>query len=362
MNINITMLDLYSDYLISSFGATTATGLSALTDGLVSHDRVSRFLNDKPLGSKELWITVKPVIRMIESDDGALILDDTIVEKLYTDENDIIAWHFDHALKRHVKGVNILSCLYASALHEEQLVPISFQPIAKTKEVTTKEGKKKRVSEKTKNEYARDMLGVAVKDNKIRFRYVLADIWFGSSDNMRYIKKDLKKDFIIPVKENRLIALSREDKEQEKYVSITSLQLEHNQPREIYLKGVEFPVLIHKQIFTNKDGSTGILYLTSSDLMMTADEMERIYHTRWKVERYHESLKSNLSLSKSPTKTVKTQTNHFFASIYAFVKLETLRIQAKTNHFALKSQLYISALKASFAQLQQLKLQVNCVT
>ena len=38
------LLDLYSDYLLSSFGATTATGLSRLLDGAVSHDQVTRFL------------------------------------------------------------------------------------------------------------------------------------------------------------------------------------------------------------------------------------------------------------------------------------------------------------------------------
>jgi len=38
------LLELYSDYLLSSFGATTATGLSALVDGAVSHDQVTRFL------------------------------------------------------------------------------------------------------------------------------------------------------------------------------------------------------------------------------------------------------------------------------------------------------------------------------
>jgi hypothetical protein len=38
------LLDLYTDYLISSFGQTTATGLSQLLDGEVSHDQVTRFL------------------------------------------------------------------------------------------------------------------------------------------------------------------------------------------------------------------------------------------------------------------------------------------------------------------------------
>jgi hypothetical protein len=38
------LLDLYSDYLISPFGQTTATGLSMLLNGEVSHDQVQRSL------------------------------------------------------------------------------------------------------------------------------------------------------------------------------------------------------------------------------------------------------------------------------------------------------------------------------
>jgi len=38
-------LELYTDYLISTFGAATATGLSAMVEGDVSHDRVPRFLS-----------------------------------------------------------------------------------------------------------------------------------------------------------------------------------------------------------------------------------------------------------------------------------------------------------------------------
>ena len=42
--MNHQLLDLYSDYLISSFGATTATDLSAMLEGEVSHDQITRFL------------------------------------------------------------------------------------------------------------------------------------------------------------------------------------------------------------------------------------------------------------------------------------------------------------------------------
>ena len=55
------MFDLYRDYLISSFGQTTATGLSALLDGLISHDRIR-----------------------------------------------IVCWHYDHAHECMVKGINFI--------------------------------------------------------------------------------------------------------------------------------------------------------------------------------------------------------------------------------------------------------------
>ena len=102
------MLELYTDYLLSSFGATTATGLSSTVEGAVSHDQVTRFLSKADYDSKTLWQQVKPMVRAVEQPDGALIFDDTIEEKPYTDENELISWHFDHSKSRSVKGINLL--------------------------------------------------------------------------------------------------------------------------------------------------------------------------------------------------------------------------------------------------------------
>jgi hypothetical protein len=83
------LAEIYSDYLIASFGLTTATGLSQLLDGEISHDKITRFLSGKVKTSQDLWLFVKPLIREIESDNACLIIDDSIEEKPYTDENDI---------------------------------------------------------------------------------------------------------------------------------------------------------------------------------------------------------------------------------------------------------------------------------
>lgn len=65
-------LDLYTDYLLSTFGATTATGLSAMIEGEVSHDQITRFLSVQQYTSKALWQSVKRTVRSLESDDGVL--------------------------------------------------------------------------------------------------------------------------------------------------------------------------------------------------------------------------------------------------------------------------------------------------
>jgi hypothetical protein len=172
---------------------------------------------------------------------------------------------------------------------------------------------------------------------------------------MKYIKHDLKKDFIMPIKSNRKVALSLDDKQQGHFVTVETLQLEPPATLEVYLESVDFPLLLLKQVFTNEDGSVGVLYLVSSDTALTYDQMTTLYQKRWNVEPYHKSLKQNASLEKSPTQTVTSQTNHFFASLCGYVKLEMLKRSTRLNHFALKSKLYLKAVQVAFDTLQQLQ-------
>ena len=73
------------------------------------------------------------------------------------------------------------------------------------------------------------------------------------------------------------------------------------------------------------------------------------------MEPYHKSLKQNASLEKSPTQTVTTQTNHFFAALCGYIKLEMLKVSTHLNHFALKTKLYVRAVQVAFDALRQLE-------
>ncbi len=317
---NAKLLDLYSDYLISAFGQTTATGLASLLKNEISHDSVQRFLAVEKQTSADLWHMVKPHVRKIQSAEGVLIVDDSIAEKPYTDENDIICWHYDHSQQRSVKGINFVTCLYHSS---GVSLPVGFEIVAKTDRYTDpKDKKEKRRSKRTKNEMYRDLVQKAQK-NQIVFKYVLNDIWFASADNMRFVKTKLKKEFIMPLKGNRKVALSLSAKQAGRYQRVDTLELEAMQPVTIYLEEVGFPLLLIKQVFTNEDGSTGILYLATSDTTLDGNGMTMLYQKRWNVEPYHKSL-----------------------------KLELLKDDTKLNHFALKSKLYLHAIQSAYAKLR----------
>jgi hypothetical protein len=87
------ILDLYTDYLLGSLCNATATGLSRLPDGDLSHDKISRLLSGNDFTSKDLWHRVKFSVRSHETEDAYLIFDDSIIGKPYMDENDLICRH-----------------------------------------------------------------------------------------------------------------------------------------------------------------------------------------------------------------------------------------------------------------------------
>jgi len=171
-------LDLYTDYLVSSTGPTTATGLSRRLDGALSHEHITRWLRQAGLGSPARWRQAKPLIRQAEAQRGAdgfavLIVDDSILEKAHTDANELICTHWDHSQQRFVKGLHFVSLLYQTG---DLALPIAAELVHKTVPVFhPKTQKTSYQSASTKNEYLRQMLRVA--QQQVAYRYLLADSW-----------------------------------------------------------------------------------------------------------------------------------------------------------------------------------------
>ena len=274
------MLDIYTDYLICQNKYATATGLSDMVDGEFSHDKVTRFLRQGDFDSKMLWKYVKPAVRERENQNGVLILDDSIEDKPYTDENEVNCWHYSHAKGDIVKGINFLSCMVR---YDDFSLPIGYEIIKKDIEycdIKTKQHRRKATV--NKNQHFRQLIQQACT-NHVLFEWVLADNWFGSKDNMEFIHDELQKSFIFGIKSNRTLALSENDAKNGRHQQVRSLELEEDVVYKVWLKGLAFPMQLLKKVFKNENGTKGTLYLVSNDMRCSAERLYEVYQKRWRI-------------------------------------------------------------------------------
>ena len=127
-----------------------------MLDDALSHDTVTRLLSTNEFSARDLWLSVNRSVREHETPDACLIFDDAIVHKPHTDENQLVAWHFDHTENRAVKGINLLTAFYHAQLPDQELpLRVSVRDQAVNKEMRfcdVQTRKEKRQSSVAKNE------------------------------------------------------------------------------------------------------------------------------------------------------------------------------------------------------------------
>ena len=331
--------DIYINFALSSFEKIEMTKLSKLTgkshDVFTKHLLLDNVLDD----DKKLWSSIKPFLRDYENEEsGCIIIDDMLMHKPWTKENDVVCWHYDHVSQRMEKGILMLNFHYTDATGIS--IPLGYEIITKTEEKWSKEYQKYiKKSLFSKNEIMQDKLHILHYHNEVKYKYILFDKWFASIKNLLFIEEELKKKFVCPIKSNRKIALTEKEKDKGKYVNISTIDIEGGSSRLIYLEGYKKPLKLIKQVVKNgDDGESTYLYLITNDIDLSFDEVLEIYKRRWKIEEYHKSLKQNLKIEHSPTKVETSQRNHIHLTVLGFIKLEKLRLNYKMNHFAIKEK------------------------
>lgn len=360
------LMDLYSDYLLSSPTVVSALVLVKVLNDSYSHDAVTRMLAQGELSQQKYWKQIKRVVRQVETELGVISIDDTIEEKPHSTENDLISWHYDHSQGKSVKGINMVTFTYVNELDSQVKVklPLAWELVRKDKVVEKtekKDGKfitrQVRQASISKIALVKERLGVLVYQNQVKFKYVVFDSWYTSAELMKYMVLDLQKHFVCAIKDNRMISFdTTEASEKSKtWQAVSQAALEPGRVYQVRVKEVSFTLHLVKKVYHNQDGSTGVQYLLSSDTSQDAQQIDQTYQKRWSSEDLHRSLKQNTALEKMPAKMACSQANHIFASMLAQVKLESLKMATKQNHYTLKKQILIESLKSAWTYLQQLK-------
>jgi hypothetical protein len=112
-----TTLQLYCQYLLSSQINYTCTNLADHVEGL-DHNSVYRYLKGTKLSPALIWEKVKD--RLVQSDKGYLIFDDTVLEKPYAFDIEGVRRQYSGNAHGIVKGIGLVN------LNRNQNEDISF--------------------------------------------------------------------------------------------------------------------------------------------------------------------------------------------------------------------------------------------
>jgi IS4 transposase len=176
---------------------------------------------------------------------------------------------------------------------------------------------------------------------------------------MEHFGDILGQNFLFAIKSNRNVAFKKDDKINGKFLKIKDLNIKTGDSHQVFLKGYNKPLRLiglYVKNGTNFDSAKG--YLITNDMESSVETLIEIYQKRWKVEEFHKSLKQNINIEHSPTKTITTQLNHIFFTLLAFIELEKVRVGLNQNHFSIIRGLYINATKQAFSEISSLKKQV----
>ena len=225
----------YVEYLISTPINYTCTNLAEHLDG-VSHDAATDYLSQARLTARQVWEMVQGLIQ--DSPDAYLIVDDSVQDKRYSRQIEMVKRQYSGAEHGLVRGIGVVNLVHATGQAGE-FYPIDYRVYAPE------------MDGKTKNEHFREMFLRAVTDKGIQARRILFDSWYAAADNLKVIHR-AGRFFYTTLKENRLVSLSKTTG----YVHLSEVEWTEEQMQIgiiVRLKEVPFSLRLFKVVAT--DGS-----------------------------------------------------------------------------------------------------------
>lgn len=272
--------------------------LSKVSPKPMAHDAVNRWLSCRKLTPKLVWQNTE---KLVDKHKGYLVLDDTVLDKFYSQKIDPV--HKVYSGKHHkvVKGIDVVNMVWSDG---DKIIPVDYRVYDPTNDG------------KTRNYHAREMMNIASKRG-FKPVYVLFDSWFCSIKNIKTCDNyDWK--WISELKNNRKVSLVKGE-----YIHVSDLGWTKKQVYKVWLKEYGF-VLVTKTVTLKGD----VAYLATNDLSLENDQktIRNHYLHRWTVETFHRGIKQYCGIEKCYSRCQRAQRNHILSSFLAFIKLETNRI------------------------------------
>ena len=279
-------------------------------------------MKTEKLTPRLLWDNVKEVV---ESDDnGYIIFDDSVLDKRYSEEIEIVRRQYSGNEHGVIKGIGVVSCVYVNPKVQRFWV-IDYRIFNPD------------VDGKTKIDHVKDMLQNLVYHKLLAFDTVLMDTWYAVHSLMLYIDS-LDKIYYCPLKNNRLVD---DTFAKEKYKRIELLEWSPEElecGKIIKIKG--FPAQKKVKLFRVAVSTNRTDYIATNDLSQSStDVVQEVCKIRWKIEEFHREIKQLTGIEYCQCRKARLQRNHIACAMLVWIRLKNLAYQTGQTVYQIKHNL-----------------------
>jgi hypothetical protein len=211
-----------------------------------------------------------------------------------------------------VRGIDIVNLVHFDG---QDFYPIDYRIYAPA------------VDGSTKNDLFGEMLMAAKTRKGIKARTVLFDSWYTSVANLKLIVF-LKMVFFAPIKDNRLVSLTKESG----YIHLQDIDWTPDRFQNgvmVKLKELPFKVRLFKIVATNGDIDW---IITNTPDSLDAQAVADMNAQRWPIEQFHRELKQLTGSEKCQCRKARSQRNHLG---YCYLAWLALKVRATQLHLTL---------------------------
>lgn len=317
---------MYCQYLIASQINYTCTNLAEHFENL-DHNSVYRYLKTERLVPRLLWEKVKD--RIIYSENGAIIFDDTVLDKSYSFAIEGVRRQYSGNEQAVIKGIGLVTCVYYNPELDRFWVLDYrlFDPDT---------------DGKSKLDHVSDMLDL-LAHRRVEFRFCLMDSWYATVWLMTRLIKE-QKIFYCPLKKNRLVDDSGGEKP---YTAIEDLgwtQEELLCGKLVKVK--KFACSTYLKLFRVTVSTNRTDYIVTNDMTQSdTDEAQKASAQRWKIEQFHREAKQITGIERCQCRLNRSQRNHIASALLVWLVFKELADKTAQTVYQLKHGLLSDYLK-----------------
>jgi hypothetical protein len=304
---------MYISFLMSEPKSATCTRLAEIMG--ISHDSVNRFLLREAYEPKDLFNEAMATLNPIG---GVLSVDDTTLDKPYSQHMERVGYFWSGKHHHVVKGVNLITLYYTDVQGRHQ--PVNYRVYDKS------EGK-------TKNDYFRERV-TEVLDWGLEPAFATEDSGYSCVANLKTVRNH-GMGFLFAVESNRWVSIEKGE-----WFQVQALDIPED-GLVVWLRNFGEVKLFRTRL---KDPLRHyVVHLPDVDGLAAfgRDAFLRQHDRHWQIEHYHRMIKQLCHIEHFQVRSKVPILNHLFAALCGYVHLQ--RMQAADvirNAYRLRQDLF----------------------